>query len=134
MKKRNKIIIFVIIAIMILGSYIIYSIPLDKKTIPVKFFLSNKTGFDLTTGYLNFGAITPNHSSTRDLIIENIYPIKVNVIIKSSKGISKNIIASESNFQLEPLESKTITFTVFTNGLEEFKEYEGKINIILKRT
>jgi len=132
MKTKNKIII-VVASVVILGIFVIYFIPLDKRVILIKFSLSNRTGFDLTSGQLNFGAITPNHSSVRTIEIENNKDKKVNVIIKVSKEISENIIASESNFYLEPYESKIIIFIVSTDRLEEFREYNGEITILSKR-
>lgn len=132
MKEKNKFLL--IIPIILLSISLTYTIPISKETIPVIFQLSNKTGFDLTPGILGFGAINPNQSALRTIIIENPDNQKIKVTIKVSKEISNNLIASESEFYLGAKESRTITLTLFTKGLKEFREYNGKITIITKRT
>ncbi|MFA5061022.1 MAG: hypothetical protein WC494_01760 [Candidatus Pacearchaeota archaeon] len=131
MKEKNKFLLF--IPLIILSVCLTYSVPISKEVIPVKFYLSNKTGFDLTPGILGFGAINPNQSALRTIIIENRDDQKVNIIIKASDEIIDNIIVSENNFYLWANESKTINLTIFTEGLKEFKEYNGKITILTKR-
>jgi hypothetical protein len=131
MKERNKLLL--LIPIILLSIYLAYSIPISKEIIPVKFYLSNKTGFDLTPGRLGFGAINPNQSAVRTIILENPEERKVKIIIEASKEIIKNIIISENNFYLDKKESKTINLTLFTKGLTEFREYNGEITITTKR-
>jgi len=95
--------------------------------------LSNKTGFDLAPGILSFGQITPNGSASRSITIDNLQNQKVKIEIKVKGEISNNIIASESNFYLQPNESKTITFTVFPDGLTTFKKYTGEVIIFTRK-
>lgn len=131
MKEKNKFLL--LIPIVLLSIYLTYFVPLSKETIPVKFFLSDKTGFDLTPGMLGFGAINPDQSALRTIIIENPEDEKIKIIIKASKEISDNIIVSENEFHLRPDESKTIDITLHTRGLTEFREYNGEIIIIARR-
>lgn len=132
MKEKNKFLL--LIPLIILSVYLTYAIPISKEVIPVKFQLSNKTGFDLTPGILGFGAINPNQSALRTIIIENPDNQKIKIVIKASNEILDNIIISENNFYLKAKESKVINLTIFTDGLTEFKEYNGKITIITKRS
>lgn len=131
MKEKSKILL--LIPVVILSIYLTYSIPISKETIPVKFYLSNRTGFDLTPDRLGFGAINPNQSAVRTIILENPEERKVKITIEASEEILKNILISENNFYLGKKESKTINLTIFTEGLTEFREYNGYITIITRR-
>jgi hypothetical protein len=102
--------------------------------IPVTFYLNDKPGFELTPGYLSFGNIVPNQSATRTVELENLYNEEVVITITVSKSIADNIIVSENDFRLEPGELKVLTFTAFTDGLEEYKKYEGDVTIITRRS
>lgn len=132
MKKRNKFLFMGIIALLIVMFILFFKIREEEK-LPVTFYLSDKPGFDFTPGYLSFGKIIVNQSATRSVQIDNIYDEKVKISIEASESIAKNIIVSENNFYMEPKEKKNITFTAFTDGLDEFKKYEGEITIITER-
>lgn len=133
MVKRNNIIVFSA-AIFLTIAIITINLPLDKEIVPVRFTLGEKTGFDIAPGELSFGKIEVNQSATRDILIENNFDRPVKISIKSSGEISDHIIVSENNFRLNPQESKNITFSVYTKGLTEFREYNGEIEIISKKT
>jgi len=130
---ENKIILISVIAALIVSFFMFSNSNLDKQVIPASFSLSDKTGFDLNPGELTFGAITENHSGTRSITVENKFNKPIIVNIKSSGEISKNIIVSENNFIINPQELRNITFSIYTKGLTEFREYIGKVEIISKR-
>jgi len=119
--------------IIIIYFIIISSAPLDRRTIPVSFLLGEKTGFDLTPDELTFGKIEINQGASRDMTISNEFNKPIIITIESSGEISKNLIVSENNFRLNPQESKKITFSIFTKGLTEFREYSGEVNILSKK-
>ena len=132
MGKKIKI-IYLTSAILI-GIFLLFiNMPLDKQRIPAKFYLSENPGFDLEPGQLTFGGIVANQSGSRDITITNNYQDTTLTTIKSSGEISPYIIASENNIILQPNESKNITFTVFTHGLKELREYPGEIIIITNK-
>lgn len=133
MRRINRsIIIFAIIFVILIVIFIKFYMP-EKETIPVRFFLSNKTGFDLSPNMLSFGKIMPNQSASRSITLENLQDQKVKIKIKSSRDISENLIVTENNFFLEPGESKTVTFVVFMDGLTEFREYDGSVTILTRK-
>lgn len=130
---KTKIIVALAV-ILILTVVILVGMPSQKKEIiHARFSLSNKTGFDLSPDVLSFGEITANQSASRSITLRNTENKSVKIQIKSSGEISDNIIASENNFYLEPGESKIITFSIFADGLTEFREYDGDVIILTKQ-
>ena len=131
---KNKLIIFFIaIVVMVVAFLLINIMKIEKTVVPVRFGLSEKTGFDLNPQELSFGNIQINQSATRDILVSNNFKRKVKITVESRGEISENIIVSENNFYLNPEESKNITFTVYTKGLTEFREYLGEVIIISKK-
>ena len=130
MERKNKILIFLVLICTLIIIVFIVNLPLNKEVISTKFVLGENMGFDLTPGKLNFGKITPNNSASREITVENNYDKLIRVNIKSSGEISENMIVSENNFILAPLESKNVVFSVYTFGLTEFRDYKGKISIV----
>ncbi len=132
MQRKNKILLS---SLIIVGVVFVFmnSLVLSKEVISTEFVLGENMGFDLSPGKLNFGQIVPGNSASREITIENNFDKKIKISIKSSGEISKNIIVSENNFILNPSESKNITFSAYTDGLTEFRSYNGKIIIISKR-
>lgn len=131
MEERSKRVILV--AILLASSYllILNFSPIEKKEIPTSFLLSERPGFDLEPGQLTFGGITPNQSGSRDIEIKNDNDKRVKISIRSSGEASKNIIVSENNFYLDPMEAKNVTFTAFTHGLNEYKKYTGQVEVLI---
>jgi hypothetical protein len=127
--KNKKLIITFILSSLIIISIIISNNSLSKETIPSEFILGENMGFDLTSGKLNFGKIMPDYTASRKITIENEFNQAIKVSIKSTGEISSNLIVSENNFYLEPLESKEITFTAHTDRLIDFKKYKGSVII-----
>lgn len=133
-KKRNKILISILISTILLATIIMYNTPLHKQKIPTRFIAGESMGFDLGPGNINFGLIIPGRGTSRDLTITNTHDKPTITKIKSSGEISDYIIVSENNFRLQPQESKNITFTCFPSKDIELREYSGKIIIITKKT
>ncbi|MBU3923711.1 MAG: hypothetical protein KJ592_02235 [Nanoarchaeota archaeon] len=132
MERKNKVII-ILSAIAIIAIIYTNSQTLSKEIISTEFLLGKDMGFDLSSGKLNFGQIIPGHSASREITIDNNFKDPITVSIKSSGEISKYIIVSENNFLLNPSESKNATFTVYTDGITEFRPYKGKIIITSKK-
>ena len=130
---ENKIIIAIIVSIIITSFFVVGTMPLDKKTIPARFILGKNSGFELSPTELTFGKIGINQSAARDITVSNTFGETIIISIESSGEISKNLIVSENKFRLEPNESKNLTFSVYTRGLTEFREYLGEVIIISKR-
>ncbi len=131
--KNKKFLIYLTIVLVVLLA-IYMNTPLDIQTIPTSFIAGENPGFDLTLGQLNFGKIIPGSSSTRSLSIANTYDHSTTTTIKSSGQISKYLVVSQSNFILQPNQSKNITFSCYPEKEIELKEYSGEIIITSKRT
>jgi len=133
MVKINKFIFIIIVFMVTIFFFLGTNSQLDKKIILARFSLAEKAGFNLTPGELSFGNIGINQSATRDITISNNFDNPIIVSIESSGEISKNLIVSENNFKLNPKESKDITFSAYTRGLTEFKEYSGEVIIVSEK-
>lgn len=129
MERKNSVLVFLIFACGIIIFMSITNLPLNKEVIPAKFVLGENMGFDLTPGKLNFGKIVPGYGASRDVMVENNYDEIIKVNIKSSGEISDSLIVSENNFVLNPLESRSVAFSIYTGGLTEYRSYEGKVII-----
>ena len=134
MKRKNKTLALILTLTIILTTFLILNAPLHKQTIPTRFIAGENMGFDLGPGNLNFGKIIPGASASRDIIITNTYQYPTLTTIKSSGEISKYIIVSDNNINLNPNESKNITFSCFPEIGIELKEYAGQITIITSKT
>ncbi|MCK4996829.1 hypothetical protein KAS08_00865 [Candidatus Pacearchaeota archaeon] len=133
MERKNNI-FFIVITIVFLLSILIFKSPiLDKNTIPASFHLTKNPGFDHADGELRFGGIPINQSASRKLELVNTFNRPIMITIESTGEITEQLIVSENNFELLPNESKNISFTVYTSGLTEFREYFGEIIILSKK-
>jgi hypothetical protein len=131
-KEKSLDIIFIAILIFI-GSFIIWiNTPFSIETIESNFIVAQNTGFDLTPGYMNFGSIVTNNSAERKLTITNNFNKKIKVKINPKENLKENLVISNQSFELNPLESKKIIFTLFTTNLPK-GNYSGQIEIISKR-
>jgi len=135
MTKRNKSKIFVlpVVAVCLVFLIMLLNPALDKRIIPANFFLAENIGFGNVEGEILFGAIQGNQTAARSIIVSNDFKKDVLISIESSGEISDHLIASENNFILIPNESREITFTIYTHGLTEYREYRGKIIIVSRR-
>lgn len=134
MKRKSSLSIIATLIVTGLIVYLLNPFTLDyKKEIPSKFILSNRSGFDLTLEQFNFGELLINQTAVRQIDVKNDFNRKVFIIIESKGDIKDNIIVSDNNFYLEPGQSKELSFTAFTHGLTEYREYLGYIVIISKR-
>ena len=133
MQRKNKILFSVLIAIALITTIIPSNKILSKEIISTEFILGEEMGFDLTPGKLNFGQITQGNTASREITIDNNFEEPIEVSIKSKREISKYIIVSENNFQLNSSESKNVTFTAYSEDITEFRKYKGEIIIISKK-
>ena len=131
MENATKyIIILAIIALTI--PFILNNQQTEKTIIKTSFLVGNKSGFDLNPNELTFGQTTPNNSLSRAITITNNFDKPKKFRIKVSGEIKEYIIISENDFQLNPNESKNVTFSVYSTNLEEPKKYSGEIIILSK--
>ena len=133
METRNKFFIVVMFTVLLFAVFVLNDSIIDKRIIPISFFLAENTGFGHIEGELLIGAITTNQSGSKNLVISNTFGKPVKVSIESSGEVVNSLIVSENNFELKPGESKDVSFTVYTHGLTEYREYRGKV-IIISRT
>ncbi len=134
MERKNKILVFIVFACIIIIFASVIDFPLNRKVIPSRFVIGDHMGFDLSPGKLNFGQIVPGYGASRNITIKNDYNKTVKINIKSSGAISNNLIVSENNFILNPFETKNITFTLYTDQSIKLGSYKGEIIIITSRT
>lgn len=134
-EKNKKIFLAFFIVLMVAGaSLLIYTgMPLNKQSIPVRFYLAEKPGFEIELGQLTFGAIPVNQSASRGVSIRNDFDKPVKIEVSASGEIVDNVIVSENNFLLQPQEAKNLSFTAFTYGLIDYRAYEGQVTIITSR-
>lgn len=128
MKRKNKFLISLATIVIIIIVLSIQS-PLHKETIPTRFIAGETMGFDLGPGNLNFGKIVPGYRTTRAITITNTYDHPTTTSITSSGAISPYIIVSENNFNLQPTESKNLTFSCYPEKGIDLIEYPGEITI-----
>lgn len=133
MERKNKLILISVLAIFLMLEVIYMQHPLNKEVIPARFIAGERMGFDLGPGNLNFGKIVPGYSAERTINITNKYNSPTITKITSSGEISPYIIVSQNNFQLQPGETKTISFTALPDKEIELKEYSGKIIITTRK-
>ena len=124
-KKVLPILVFLILV----GFIFFASVPLATHRIPVTFIFGNHSGFDLGSGVLSFGMISAESSASRGGVVSNDFDYPILIVIESVGEVAPNLFVSENNFYLEPLESREIIFTVYPDGLVEFKKYEGAVII-----
>lgn len=137
MKNKYSLIYTLIIILIFLSFLFLFlKIPkeLDKKIISTSFVYSEKPGFELGTGNLDFGGLTKNQEALRDVVISNGYNFPIKVNIRVSGEIKDFLLVEENNFVLLPLESTNVTFYANPgDNLTEYRRYTGEIDIrILK--
>jgi hypothetical protein len=136
-KKLNKklicIVLFFISLFLILFSlFLLNYVSLEKKEIDLQLKIGEIAAFNLDKNIFSFGTITPNVTSSREIVLENNYtfPIKVNFEIK---GEIKRFILFENFIQLKSNETKTIKLETIYPVKEDFGEYFGKLIVLFKR-
>jgi len=132
MKTKNKILLITPV-ILIIILMLRLTMPLDKEVISSGFVLGKNPGFDLSPGLLNFGKITPDGSASRSITVTNNYDTPTLTTIKASGPIKDYVIVSENNFELQPSESRNVTFNCYPKEASEYKRYSGEITIITKK-
>jgi hypothetical protein len=134
-KFENNLLAFSGILFIILLLFIIFNSwnILEKKEIPANFIIGERLGFDLNSSALTFGMLPPGASSSRAIEITNDFNREVFVSIYSSRSIIKFTRISENDFYLAPGETRSVSFTVYTEKNSTFGQYNGFIKIIIKK-
>ena len=131
-KKSNKnkkmfYLLFVIAIILVVLSLCIkFSVPLQTKTISVKFSIDENIGLVVDTDELDFGRVILDSSSVKKINLTNSYKFPVRVKIFISKSLQK-FIFSEDEFILEPNENIEVPFNLVISSDEDLGDYSGKI-------
>ena len=138
-KKNRKLIsitlilLFFSLSIFAYSLYLAKSVVIEKNSYYASVELNNVSGFDLRSEEVfTFGAISNKSSATRELIVVNDYGIPIIVEVEV-KGEIANFIEYPIITQVNKSETKEIKLrAVYVEGFEH-KEYEGKVNIIVKK-
>lgn len=134
-KRKNSFIVFLLVLslfIFLIVFYINSKIVLEKKEIPAKLTVGNKSGFDTNATALTFGIVRPGSTSSRKIDISNDYTFPVRFEF-SATGNIKDFLVFEKTVFLEPGEKKTISIsTIDPEGQEEGK-YSGEVIVLIKR-
>jgi len=143
MKQENKKIMGIILAVFLIAIIILLIISIknildsfsiiEKQQVYTKIIVSDKYGFDLNNTALTFGMIKAGGASSRDLTVENRYPLNVKVDIYTKGDISRFISMSKNNFVLNKTSSERITFVASAPKNTENGVYDGYIYIIIKK-
>ena len=129
----SMIVLLILFAIALATSLTFLIIVQDVRTLDMHLAISNVFGFNIDTDKIYFGDIPPGTSSSRKVIVSNDDFEKSIVRIKTFGDLKDWVIVSEKNFILEKGEYKLIEVSVYPPPSAEYKEYEGKLLIILTR-
>jgi len=134
-KKRNTIIAFVLLIIIILLS--IFLMPnlfnsievLEEEEVEAFLMVGKNFGIAINGTAIVFGKVPPGSSGSKNVELKNDYEHDVKIQISSRGDINKFLIVSENNFILKPNENKNITFTANVPLGTTYGNYTGKVTI-----
>lgn len=134
-KKYHKTIILILILVILLTGFFIYSnfidyiSVLEKQVIYSRVIVGDIYGFELSNSSLIFGEVIPGNSASKEIEIANNQDENVRVKIYSKGKISQFIKISENNFILSPSDTKKVIFSVQIPSDAEYGTYEGEVII-----
>jgi len=139
MKIENKKYLFFSVAIFFLSILLLFlsfllvsSLILYEQEISADLQVGAIPGFNLDNSILSFGTIAPNISNSRTLQIVNDYPFPILASFSSKGNISKFLIF-EKQIKLFSHEEKIVIISTILPREEDYGNYSGKINVILKK-
>ena len=141
MKRKHRILIFILLSIILVGIYIPLShefeewYVVDKTHFDIAFTVQEGiTGFNLNPGIMHFGTLPPGSAGIRDAYLTNEEEFPIKVDIRADGTATQFIQVSDNNFIIQPHELKNLTFTVpIPIGVEQ-KYYYANITVIYTRT
>lgn len=105
---------------------------LEKQEIFIELTIGNKTGFNLDSGKISFGAITPSSNSERVIYLKNIYDFPVKVELSAEGNVSK-FLNYQDRYFFEKHETKIVKIVASYSEGAEFGNYSGNLSIVFKR-
>jgi hypothetical protein len=136
-KVRNNwllvvaIIIFVVAAILFVIAW--YEAPIDRQSVTVKYIVSDKAGFDVTTSSLNFGAIMPGGSGMRKIILRNERDFPVYYKLIPSENLAGRMVLNESKQFLGARQNLTLDISLQVPVDAAKGNYTGSLNVLVFR-
>jgi len=136
--ENNKYLLFSVvifllsILLLFLSFLLVHSLVLYEQEILVDLQVGQIPGFNLDKSILSFGTIAPNMSGSRTIKLENNYPFPIIALFSSKGNISKFLIFEEK-IKLLSKEEKIVTISTILSREEDYGNYSGKINVVLKR-
>jgi hypothetical protein len=135
-KKRNTIIAFVFIIIIVLlaifltGSLINFFSVLEKEEIDAFLMVGPGFGIAINGTAIVFGRIPPGNSGQKELVIKNDYEHDVLIKIYARGEMKDFLTISENDFILKPEENKTIGFIARVPPEIPYGNYTGKVTVV----
>ncbi len=139
--RQNRKLLFILISIAFVISLILFLIALslkpavlDKKEIPLKLQIGNRTGFDVSKTELNFGLLSSGNSASRsDVLVKNNYNFSIQLDVNIEGNISSFLIY-DNLICLNPGEERNLEFSTVIITNEPYGNYSGKMIILIKKS
>jgi hypothetical protein len=107
-------------------------LPLEKKSIGVRFMVGENPGFDLNASEVIFGRVPPGGGSSRNMIMRNDHSFTIKVRTFVSSDIS-SFVNVESGFFIAPNSTRVISANLHIPKNTPFGNYSGKIIFEIRR-
>ncbi len=134
-EKRNKLLIFGVAAALILfviaAAIFVSRLPLESRTLDVRFEVSDKLGADLNDSALTFGKLFPGSSAVRKLEVANNRNFPVEIEFFASEEIASFLIAE--NKTLPAGENFSIPITLIIPKEMPYGNYSGKLRMVVTK-
>ncbi len=134
--KRFSIMLFFIALVTFLLSLCLFftgPVPLQITEIPAFVSISKDiVGFDLNSSALAYGSVVRGSSSTKQISIQNDFPVPVRVIATFYGSISP-FLEDSVDIELFPGETISMPFTLITRYDSPLGKYDGFVRILFYR-
>ncbi|MDP3881939.1 MAG: hypothetical protein Q8Q31_03635 [Nanoarchaeota archaeon] len=133
--KGKSLLIFlvcILIAGFVLVFTIFYSLPLERKTVGVKFIVGEPPGFDLNTSEITFGRVPPGGGSYRKITLGNQHNFTVELKAYVSKDIS-SFVTIQSPIIITPYNVTTVPVNLVVPQDTAWGHYSGEILFEIRR-
>lgn len=138
-RRKSRIVVLFVLAILFSVTitefaYFFYKVKYVR-VYDLKLEVSDKIGFALgsETSQINFGAVPPGSSVTRNIFLLNNYTLPLLVSIVAKGSINEFIYIDNNVFVMQQGESKEIPIHSFVPEGTCYGNYSGKLTLIFKR-
>jgi hypothetical protein len=133
MKEKYKKILFIVVFLSALCTYIILNFLSNQQIVDYKMqiIVGNHIGFDLNTSMITFGMVTPSGNAVRHLDLKN-GEHKNKFQILAFGDLASWIKLSENDFVLQPYEKRTLNITAQVPEHANFGNYTGNLRVIIE--